>query len=344
MIIIDGSFGEGGGQILRTSLSLSMITGKPFHIRNIRANRKKPGLMRQHLTSVNAAAEISNADVKGDALGSCELYFAPKQVIAGKYHFSIGTAGSCTLVLQTVLPALLTAGNTSELILEGGTHNPFAPPFDFIAKTFLPIINRMGATVQISLESPGFYPAGGGKIRAEITPSSVLSKIDLTERGEIKRHQVRAMVANLSETIGEREIRYIQKKRAEWNQNDMRVENISNSKGPGNAVVIEIESGHITEVFTGFGKRGVRAEDVAERTLHEAQEYIDADAPTGKHLADQLLIYMAVSGGGKIRTLSPSQHTETNIKVIKEFIDADISSVQISDKVWEIAVKQRDFL
>ncbi len=172
MITIDGSYGEGGGQILRTSLALSLVTGKPFSIRNIRAGRKKPGLMRQHLTAVNAAAEIGQAAIEGNRIGSQAFTFEPEMIKPGNFHFAIGSAGSCTLVFQTILPALLTAGEPSEIILEGGTHNPFAPPFDFLEKAFLPVINRMGPKVAAVLEKPGFYPAGDTGKRLYLSESS----------------------------------------------------------------------------------------------------------------------------------------------------------------------------
>src|SRR5262245_8861795 len=163
MLIIDGSFGEGGGQILRTALGLSLVTGVPFRIEKIRAGRQKPGLMRQHLTAVNAAAQVGQAEVIGASVGSQELTFTPGKISPGDYTFAVGTAGSATLVLQTVLPALLTAAQPSFLTLEGGTHNPHAPPFDFLARAFLPLIGRMGPSVTATLIRPGFYPAGGGQ-------------------------------------------------------------------------------------------------------------------------------------------------------------------------------------
>jgi RNA 3'-terminal phosphate cyclase (ATP) len=171
LIEIDGSFREGGGQILRTSLALSLVTGQAFHIRNIRAARRKPGLLRQHLTAVNAAAEIGQAKVEGAALASRELVFHPGDVAAGRYHFVVGSAGSATLVLQSILPALIVASGPSKIVLEGGTHNPHAPPFDYLQKTFLPILNRMGPTITATLERPGFYPAGGGKFMVTIKPA-----------------------------------------------------------------------------------------------------------------------------------------------------------------------------
>src|SRR5689334_5065034 len=162
-ILIDGSQGEGGGQILRSSLALSVLTGKPFKIENIRANRDKPGLGRQHLTAVLAAAKICSAGVSGAVLGSRELSFWPGKLKPGEYAFDVGSAGSTTLVFQTVLPPLMLADGPSQLQLQGGTHNIHAPPFDFLAKTFLPVVNRMGPQVNVELVRAGFFPAGGGR-------------------------------------------------------------------------------------------------------------------------------------------------------------------------------------
>src|SRR5262245_2007058 len=160
-ITIDGSAGEGGGQILRTALALSLVTARPFRIERIRAGRPKPGLLRQHLTAVQAAAKVGAARISGAEVGSLELTFEPTGLRGGAYDFAVGTAGSATLVLQTLLPALLRAREPSQLTIEGGTHNPYAPPFDFLARTFLPVLRRMGAAIEARLEAPGFYPAGG---------------------------------------------------------------------------------------------------------------------------------------------------------------------------------------
>jgi RNA 3'-terminal phosphate cyclase (ATP) len=182
---IEGSFGEGGGQILRSSLSLSLVTGKPFRIENIRENRQKPGLLRQHLTAVQAAAEVGSAEVDGASLGSKALTFVPGKVRAGEFRFAVGTAGSGTLVLQTILPALITAAGLSRIEIEGGTHNPAAPPFDFLQRSFIPLIERMRPKVKLELERYGFYPAGGGRFVVEITPTDVLKpmKVDRPQRG-----------------------------------------------------------------------------------------------------------------------------------------------------------------
>ncbi len=334
MVTIDGSFGEGGGQILRTSLSLSLVTGKPFSIHNIRAGRKKPGLMQQHLTAVNAAAEIGQAAIEGNRIGSQAFTFKPDIIKPGDYHFAIGSAGSCTLVFQTILPALLMAGEPSEIILEGGTHNPFAPPFDFLDKAYLPIINRMGPKVNAVLEKPGFYPAGGGRFKVSINPTG-FNRIDLLERRNIVHKTARASVANLPIKIAKRELKII-REMLEWGREQLNAVNVENSQGPGNILTIEIESENITEVFTGFGEKGVSAEKVAKRAVKSVQEYLASNVPVGRYLADQLLIPMALAGGGKFRTLSPTKHTTTNAEIIKKFIDVDIAINEYDQNRWEI--------
>lgn len=339
MIIIDGSMGEGGGQILRSSLALSLVTGKPFKIENIRSGRKKPGLLRQHLTAVKAAVEIGQAQVEGANIGSQELTFVPGQVRCGAYEFAVGTAGSATLVFQTVLPCLLTGKGKTSLVLEGGTHNPMAPPYDFLEKVFVPIVNRMGPKIRTGLESYGFYPAGGGKFTVEIDPVESLSRVDFLERGEVLFTKGRAIVANLPPSIGSRETKIIGNKLS-LESSSLEAVEVKNSPGPGNMVSIEIVSENIAEVITGFGIKGVSAEKIAEKASKEALEYLASGAPVGRHLADQLLIPMALAGGGKFRTLSPSRHTLTNIEVLKRFIDVEISVERIEDKVWEIGVEK----
>ena len=336
MITIDGSYGEGGGQILRTSLALSLVTGKPFAIHNIRAGRKKPGLMRQHLTAVNAAAEIGKAAIEGNSIGSQAFTFEPEMIKPGNFQFAIGSAGSCTLVFQTILPALIIAGGPSEIILEGGTHNPFAPPFDFLEKTFLPVINRMGPEVDAVLEKPGFYPAGGGRFKVSINPAG-LHRFDLLERGNIINKTARAFVANLPVNIANRELKVIREK-LEWDRELLKAVEVENSQGPGNILTVEVESDNITEVFTGFGEKGISAEKVAKRAVKSVREYLDFNVPVGRYLADQLLIPMALAGGGKFRTLSPTRHTKTNIEIIKKFLDVEIAVIEYDQNQWEIEI------
>lgn len=337
MIKIDGAMGEGGGQILRTSLALSLVTGKPFLIDNIRAGREKPGLSRQHLASVEAAARIGAGKAKGAEPGSRRLYFYPKKVTPGDYHFSIGTAGSCSLVLQTILPALLTVGESSTLRLEGGTHNPFAPPYDFLVKTFFPVLGMMGASVSARLCRHGFYPAGGGEYTVKVTSTPELARVDILERGDIKSIRVRALVSRIPRGVGEREARFVAR-RLSLPDDHLFVEEIENSPGPGNALMVEVESEALTEVFTGFGMKGVRAEKVAEETVRSVEEYISSGAPVGGRLADQLLIPMALAGGGSFRTVPLTLHTKTNIEVIRSFLDMDIRVIRLGGLLWEISV------
>ena len=335
-ITIDGSAGEGGGQILRTSLALSLVTGKPFRIERIRAGRKKPGMLRQHLTAVRAAAAVSGARVSGGDLGSRSLRFEPSRVQGGNYRLAVGTAGSATLVFQTILPALLLADTSSRITLEGGTHNPFAPPFDFLARTFLPLIRRMGASVAVRLEAHGFYPAGGGRFTVDIEPCASFGQMALSDRGATRVH-AKALLAALPENIAKRELSIV-RERLGLDRSMCRIEHIDPSIGPGNVLMIVIESDASVEVVTGFGVKGVSAEDVASAACDEAEKYLRSDVPVGMHLADQLLIPMALGGGGSFRTLEPTSHTVTNAEVIRQFLDVAIRIEQESNDAYRVTV------
>lgn len=319
MITIDGSTGEGGGQILRSALALSLVTGQAFRVENIRAGRAKPGLLRQHLTAVQAAAKVGAANVTGDTLGSQTLVFEPGKITPGDYAFAVGTAGSATLVLQTVLPALLTAGQPSRLTLEGGTHNPFAPPFDFLQSAFLPLVNRQGPNVTATIERHGFYPAGGGKFTVQITPAAKLAPLELLERGALKARRARAVSSAVSPTVAERELRVLSEKLG-WSAEEMRAETVAQSPGPGNILFAELEYETLTEVFTGFGERGVSSEKVANDVVAQVREYLAATAPVGQYLADQLLLPLALAGAGTFRALKISRHARTNMEIIAQFL------------------------
>jgi len=318
MIQIDGSFGEGGGQILRTSLSLSLVTGKPFRIDNIRANRKKPGLLRQHLTAVRAAAEIGG-EVEGASLGSRSITFTPGNVRPGDYRFAIGTAGSGTLVLQTILPALMTASGPSRIVIEGGTHNPLAPPFDFLERSFLPLIETMGPKIKVELQRYGFYPAGGGRFTVEITPCADLSPLTMGERGDITAKRAVALVVNLPHHIARRELETVGQILG-WNAECLVCADTKNALSPGNLVMIELTSPRLTEIFTAFGERGVSAEDVAGDAARQAQTYLASGAAVGEHLADQLLLPLALAGGGSFTATALDLHAKTNMHVIRQFL------------------------
>ncbi|MGD8914547.1 MAG: RNA 3'-terminal phosphate cyclase [Candidatus Thiodiazotropha sp.] len=329
LITIDGSRGEGGGQVLRTALTLSLITGRPLRMINIRAKRKKPGLMRQHLTAVQAAAAIGAAEIEGAGAGSQSLLFHPQAINGGDYRFAIGTAGSCTLVLQTVLPALLAAGVEARLHLSGGTHNPMAPPADFLQHAYLPLLRRMGADIEMSLSRYGFYPAGGGELELRLEAGSQLQPLHLSERGELRRASTEALIAALPVHIAERELETVRRTMG-WDESQLQLHGLNNSQGPGNALVATIEHEHVTEVFTAFGEKGISAEKVAGKLCRQIKEYLQREAPVGPHLADQLLLPLAI-GGGDFITAKPTQHTLTNMETINAFVPGCLDREETAD-------------
>jgi RNA 3'-terminal phosphate cyclase (ATP) len=343
MLMINGALGEGGGQVLRTSLALSAVTGKTFCIERIRGNRRKPGLLRQHLTAVKALAQICGARVTGAELGSHALRFEPSAVKHGEYHFAVGTAGSATLVFQTVLPALLMAKGTSRIAFEGGTHNPMAPPFDFIAQTFLPLLHRMGATVSAELVRAGFYPAGGGRFEVHIEGGATLQPLEIMTRGDVHGVRIKAVVSQLPDKVAIREANALAAALADFpiDVGTARVE----SPGPGNVASVTVRSTALTETFTAFGDIGVRAEAVAHRLAGEVRGYLQSEAPVGEHLADQLLIPCALAGGGAFRTTEPSLHTRTNAEVIEMFLPVKIEFEECAGQGWTaqvVALGSRD--
>lgn len=324
MIELDGATGEGGGQVLRTALTLSMITGQPFRIVNIRAKRSKPGLMRQHLVAVQAAAQISNAVVAGAEVGSQALTFAPKGIQGGDYEFAIGTAGSCTLVLQTLLPALLFADKPSTVRISGGTHNPMAPPVQFLQRAYCPLLAAMGAHIGIELLRSGFYPAGGGVVMATVMPVARLKPLELLERGERRAGYAEAIVAGVPGSVAQRELECVGRGMG-WGEPQLLVRGLPAEQGPGNALLITLKHEHVTEVFVAFGEKMLRAESVAKNLLQETRRYMASTAAVGEHLADQLMLPLALAGGGRFTTEAVSQHAITNAEVIGRFLPVSIS-------------------
>lgn len=337
LLTIDGSQGEGGGQILRSSLALSMCLGKPFQITHIRADRERPGLQPQHLTAVTAAATIVDADVAAAEIGSQELVFIPRQVKSGDYQFSTGTAGSTSLVLQTLLPALMLAKKTSTLVLEGGTHNNFAPPYDFLVRSFLPLLQRMGPGISSRLERTGFAPAGGGIVHITIQPVTSLKPLLITERGRILQQKAEVLLAHLPEHIAYRELRVIASSLG-YAPHQLHFQPVDSAYGPGNAVLITVQSESVTEVFSAFGKHGLPAEEVAAAAVDEVKHYLQSGAAVGIHLADQLLIPLALAGQGAFLTQKPSLHTLTNMAVIRQFMQVEFKSTQVNPDAWLISL------
>ena len=341
MLTIDGSMGEGGGQILRSALALSLVTSSPFRITNIRRGRAKPGLMRQHLAAVRGAATIGAAEITGDVLHSTELEFRPGTVRGGAHSFATGGAGSTTLVFQTVLyPLLLATDLPSTLRFEGGTHNPMAPPFDFLEGAFLPQLARMGGHVPVVLDRCGFFPAGGGQWSATIAPVRSFNHLELLERGAIQATRARALVSRVPASVAVRELDTLTTAPG-WDRASGRPTVIENAHGPGNVLVAMVESEHVTEVFTGFGDRGVRAEAVASGVAEEAQRYLASGVPVFEHLADQLLLPMALGEGGVFRTVGLTDHSTTHLVLLEMFLGTKARVVEEADDVVRIEVSGR---
>lgn len=333
MITINGAQGEGGGQIFRSALTLSMCLGKAVTVTQIRQGRTKPGLMRQHLACVNAAAEICDAKVNGAHLGSQEITFEPGDIKAGNYRFAIGSAGSTCLLFQTLLPALARSGHVSELILEGGTHCSFSPSFDFIRHAYLPQLEKMGYRVEVNIDSYGFYPVGGGRWTAKIYPlTQTEASFDLTELGSVMMHEGLAISSRIAKHVSERELQHLQK-RSKWSYDRLEHQAV-NSPGAGNVVSLRTHFKQHTAVCESIGTLGVSAERVAGRAVQAMSELLKAEVPVCEHLADQLLLPMALGYGGRFMSVEPSQHTKTHCEVIAMLTQRQVSMQQVNKHAW----------
>lgn len=339
-IQIDGSQGEGGGQILRTALALSMITGQAFELINIRAGRKKPGLMRQHLVCVQASQHISQAYVEGAELHSQRLYFAPQHVQSGKYQFQIGSAGSTTLVLQTLLPALLLQNEASELTISGGTHNPLAPTADFIEQCFLPVLEKLGIAVEFKLNKAGFFPIGAGEIQIKIQPWQHRNKLNLLDRGTLQTTKAFAAVLNLSEEaqIAQRELATLNKRLKLDTQQQFHLNGISQ----GNTVYVKVEYQHHIQLFTALGEMRKSAEQIANHLAEQVKQYLESNASVDEYLADQLLLPLALGQGGEFTAQCISEHTRTQAVMIEKFIDCGIEFIKLDQNLFQVTVKVKE--
>jgi RNA 3'-terminal phosphate cyclase (ATP) len=299
--------------------------------------------MRQHLTCVQAAAEVSSAKVRGDELGSTTLFFEPGLVRHGDYNFAVGTAGSCTLVLQTVLPALMQASDSSRVTLSGGTHNPMAPPYHFLERSFAPLLARLGVGLDLSLARHGFYPAGRGQLSALIRPANqTLSPFDLMDRGDVQAHYADCIAPGLPQAVVIRELAELGHV-LDWSGEQLRVASVRQNEGPGNALLATLAYEHITEVFTAFGEKGVSAERVAGLLVQEVMTYQGSTGALGPYLADQwmLPLALAVAASGQSASFTCSEMTEharTNIGVIEKFLPVRFA-VQATESAWIVDVR-----
>ncbi|MHB1422875.1 MAG: RNA 3'-terminal phosphate cyclase [Gemmataceae bacterium] len=322
---LDGSFGEGGGQILRTSLSLSLLTGRAFHLRNVRAGRPKPGLQPQHLMSVRAAATIGQAQTRGASLSSSDLVFEPGEVRAGKYRFDVGTAGATGLVLHTLyLPLALRGESPSELTLIGGTHVLASPCFHFLDITWRRYLELCGLRVRLRMNRPGFYPRGGGAVEAIIEPCPQLHGIRLDKRERVSASGFSA-VAGLDASIARRQARRAASRLRQYGlEAELREETWPG--GPGTVLAVELDTAPVPTLFFAVGARGKPAERVADEAVDRVIAYLKAgDALVDSHSGDQLVLPLSLAEGpSEYRVAEVTRHLTTNIAVIRRFLNRDI--------------------
>lgn len=320
-IVIDGSLGEGGGQVLRTSLALAALLNRPLEIRNIRANRRKPGLRPQHLAAVRAAAAITGADLFGDHLDSTSLLFAPRTIRSGRYRFAIGTAGSVTLLAATVLPPLLFAAGPSTVVVEGGTHVPFSPVFHYLREIFLPFLLRMGGEVDAELDRWGWYPRGGGACTLRISPCRGMTALRIPRRGGLRGLTLVLGLGGLPAHITDREEKRIRNCLVPRGYAYTRRFEPAPSPGQGNVLFLKAEYEESLAGFSALGKKGRPAEAVADDLCRQWLRFEESPGSVDKHLADQLLLYLALAKGDSLLAAEEiTSHLTTNISIIRQFL------------------------
>jgi RNA 3'-terminal phosphate cyclase (ATP) len=325
MLQIDGSLGEGGGQILRTALALALITGKAIKIDNIRARRPKPGLMPQHLKAVEAAAAVGNARIEGAYLQSSSLVFEPQEIHSGTFHFDVGTAGSTPLVLQTIFLPLSFARAGSSVTLVGGTHVPWSPCFHYLDLHWLTYMRQIGFAAELRLELAGFYPHGGGRMHAEIQPAKILAPLILTERGPLKAIHGISAVANLDRSVAERQkLQAI--KRLKHLCKDVQIEIIQMPSLFRSTMLLLIATFERSKCcFFGLGELGKRAERVADEAVDQLRQFLATEGVIDHHLADQLILPLALAPGiSELKTDELTPHLFTNASVIRMFLPVGI--------------------
>jgi len=326
-VLIDGSHGEGGGQVLRTSLALSALTGKPLEIINVRANRSKPGLRPQHMQAVSAAAAVCGAELTGNAIGSTSVSFVPGELRAGSYRFDIGTAGSTSLVLQTIyLPLLLAAKGQSSVTVTGGTHVPFAPCFHYLDQQWRGYLERIGLHVRLELGGAGYYPKGGGRVTATFQPTGRPLGLQVQDRGRLLRIAGISSVSNLPMSIAERQKqRALRRLSTRGCQVDIELAELPGI-GKGTMLLLVVQFERSQACYCGLGARGKPAEAVADEAVDRVLRLLDGAGQVDEHLADQIVLPLAVADGpSSFVTPEITAHLLTNIDVIRAFLPAEIT-------------------
>ncbi|MFQ5656498.1 MAG: RNA 3'-terminal phosphate cyclase [Candidatus Methylomirabilales bacterium] len=324
MLRIDGSYGEGGGQILRTALALGTVLERPVVIERIRARRKVAGLQAQHLVGVKALAEITAAETKGAKIGSTSLRFSPTRITHGEYQWDVGTAGAISLVLQTVLIPLAFSSGPSQISITGGTHVPWSPPFPYIEQVLLPFLERMGLRASLILRRWGYYPKGGGLVEGKIQPST-LHPLTLTRRGQLGEIVGVSAVARLPSHVAERQ-RDQALSRLRPLGLPCRIELKSvEARNPGTILFLLVQSETGRAGFSSLGEKGKPAERVADEACDQLFTYLQREGVADPHLADQLLLPMVLaSGSSSVATTHVTQHLLTNAWVVEQFLPGHV--------------------
>ena len=328
LIQIDGSYGEGGGQILRTALALSAILRKPFTISHIRSKRKNPGLQTQHLEAVEALARITEAQTEGVKFGSQNITFIPQKILSGDYQFEVRTAGSVTLLLQAIFLPLCFSKGISSVTLIGGTHVQWSPSFHYLSEVLLPTVERTGVSAEAAIEKWGFYPKGGGRIQLKINPVQELKPISLVDRGSLKKIRGISAISDLPRHVADRQKEQALKRIQRELQIDGEITILDNvhSNGPGSFLFLLAKYERVLAGFSSLGVRGKPAEKVADEAVDSLKDYLESDGCTDPHLTDQLVPFMALAkGNSSFTTTRITEHLLTNLWVIQHFLDVTIS-------------------
>jgi len=324
MLIIDGQSEQAGRSLLGTCLGLSMATQTPFRMENISTGSRGVGLSRRELSLILAANQVCGGDLDGAVMGSQTLSFRPGQVQAGHYDISIGMAGSVTEVLLCLLPALMQADGGSSLLLQGGTHIPGSPSFDFLQRVFIPVLEQMGPRLRLSLERPGFYPAGGGKISAEIEPAETSASWEIYDAGRSLKNSATVLMAHGSKKIAQRQLEQVQKKLS-WKESECHIELVRHSLGPGNVMILETVKENINALFCGYAGAHDSPQSATIKAIESFRRFVAQRVPVSPMLAETVLLPLALTKGGEFRTTPLSLHSQQQIPLIQRFLDVNIS-------------------
>lgn len=337
MIVLDGSEADASGPTLRAALSLSILTRTPFRLEKIRRGREKAGLAPDEVALVRAAQAVSSAEVAGAEARSELLTFKPRTVQGGPFEFSGHRSDGIGATILTLLPALLRAASPSTVLVEGATYHPSAPSFEFLSRSYLPIVSRMGGAVKLTLERPGFAPQGGARVRLDVTPSS-LGALELEERGDLVQKRATVVSASLPPAITDRELRILRDRLNLGRDGADRSEH-PEEVGVGNAIVVTFEHQNITSVFASFGGKNARAEEVAEHAIGPALRHLESRGAVSERLAEELLVPMAMGRGGVFTTSEPSAATETVVSVLRAFLGGDVEIDTGDERTWTVTMR-----